>query len=165
VGYYEKALVVARKEENQLTVLNLLANLGEVYARAGQGLKAQAYLDSALLKSGQLQAFVYEPNILKSMAYNYAKQNKMKEAYETMVRYDGVKEKIFGEESSRKIAQMEIALDLQEREKELEALKIKEELSSMELRHARLAITSIVLGIIVIVALVNLYFSKRKSKK
>lgn len=165
VGYYEKALTVARKEENQLTVLNLLANLGEVYARAGQGLKAQAYLDSALLMSGQLQAFVYEPNILKSMAYNYAKQNKMKEAYETMVRYDGVKEKIFGEESSRKIAQMEIALDLQEREKELEALKTKEELSSMELRHARLAITSIVLGIIVIVALVNLFYSKRKSKK
>jgi tetratricopeptide (TPR) repeat protein len=165
VGYYEKALVVARKEENQLTVLNLLANLGEVYARAGQGLKAQAYLDSALLKSGQLQAFVYEPNILKSMAYNFAKQNKMKEAYETMVRYDGVKEKIFGEESSRKIAQMEIALDLQEREKELDALKTKEELNSMELRHARLAITCIVLGVIVIVSLVNFYFSKRKSKK
>lgn len=165
VGYYEKALVVAKKEENKLTVLNLLANLGEVYARAGQGLKAQAYLDSALLLSGQLQAFVYEPNILKSMAYNFAKQNKMKEAYETMVRYDGVKEKIFGEESSRKIAQMEIALDLQEREKELEALKTKEELNSMELRHARLAITSIVLGVIVIVSLVNLYFSKKKSKK
>jgi hypothetical protein len=89
----------------------------------------------------------------------------MKEAYETMVRYDGVKEKIFGEESSRKIAQMEIALDLQEREKELDALKTKEELNSMELRHARLAITCIVLGVIVIVSLVNFYFSKRKSKK
>ncbi|MCX8490417.1 MAG: tetratricopeptide repeat protein [Cyclobacteriaceae bacterium] len=165
VGYYEKALVVARKEENQLTILNLLANLGEVYARAGQGLKAQSYLDSALLLSGQLQVFVYEPNILKSMSYNYAKQNKMKEAYETMVRYDGMKEKIFGEESSRKITQMEIALDLQEREKELEALKNKEELSRMELRHTQLAITSIVLGIIVIVWFMNLYLSKRKNKK
>jgi hypothetical protein len=59
---------------------------------------------------------------------------------------------------------MEIALDLQEREKELEALKTKGELNSMELRHARLAITSIVLGVIVIVSLVNLYFSKRKRK-
>ncbi len=164
VGYYEKALFVARKEENRLTVLNLLANLGEVYARAGQGLKAQAYLDSALLLSGQLQAFVYEPAILKSMAYNYSKQNKMKEAYETMVRYDGVKEKIFGEESSRKIAQMEIALDLQEREKELETLKTKDELNRLELRNARMAITSIVLGVIVLVSLVNLYFSKRKRK-
>jgi tetratricopeptide (TPR) repeat protein len=164
VGYYEKALFVARKEENRLTVLNLLANLGEVYARAGQGLKAQAYLDSALLLSGQLQAFVYEPAILKSMAYNYSKQNKMKEAYETMVRYDGVKEKIFGEESSRKIAQMEIALDLQEREKELETLKTKDELNRLELRNARMAITSIVLGVIVLVSLVNLYFSKHKRK-
>jgi hypothetical protein len=88
----------------------------------------------------------------------------MKEAYETMVRYDGVKEKIFGEESSRKIAQMEIALDLQEREKELETLKTKDELNRLELRNARMAITSIVLGVIVLVSLVNLYFSKRKRK-
>ncbi|MEJ0029647.1 MAG: hypothetical protein WDO15_04455 [Bacteroidota bacterium] len=46
------------------------------------------------------------------MADNYARQGKMKEAYETMVKYDKTKEKVYGEESSRKIAQMEMALDL-----------------------------------------------------
>ncbi len=47
----------------------------------------------------------------------------MKEAYDTMVRYDVAREKVYGEESSRKIAQMDIALDLQEKEKELESVK------------------------------------------
>jgi tetratricopeptide (TPR) repeat protein len=163
VDYYERALKLARKENNQLTMLNILTNMGEVYARAGQGAKAQLYLDSATLLSKQLQAFVYEPTILKSMAYNYSKQGKMKEAYETMVSYDQVKEKIYGEESSRKIAQMEIALDLQEKEKEVEALKVQDRLKSLQLRNTRMIITTAILGVIVALSLLNLFYFKRKS--
>jgi tetratricopeptide (TPR) repeat protein len=163
VEYYERALKLAQKENNQLTMLNILANLGEVYARAGQGTKAQYYLDSATSLSKQLQAFVYEPTILKSMAYNYAKQNKMKEAYEVMVRYDQTKEKIYGEESSRKIAQMEIALDLQEKEKEIEGLKSADEIKSLQLRNTRMIITLTVLAIIVVFSVVNLFYTRRKS--
>lgn len=163
VDYYERALKLARKENNQLTMLNILTNMGEVYARAGQGAKAQLYLDSAALLSKQLQAFVYEPTILKSMAYNYSKQGKMKEAYETMVNYDLIKEKIYGEESSRKIAQMEIALDLQEKEKEVEALKVQDRLQSLQLRNTRMIITIAVLGIIVALSLVNLFYFKKKK--
>ncbi len=163
VDYYERALKLARKENNQLTMLNILTNMGEVYARAGQGAKAQLYLDSATLLSKQLQAFVYEPTILKSKAYNYSKQGKMKEAYETMVSYDQVKEKIYGEESSRKIAQMEIALDLQEKEKEVEALKVQDRLQSLQLRNTRMIITIAVLGIIVALSMVNLFYFKKKN--
>jgi tetratricopeptide (TPR) repeat protein len=163
VDYYERALKLARKENNQLTMLNILTNMGEVYARAGQGAKAQLYLDSATLLSKQLQAFVYEPTILKSMAYNYSKQGKMKEAYETMVNYDLIKEKIYGEESSRKIAQMEIALDLQEKEKEVEALKVQDRLQSLQLRNTRMIITIAVLGIIVALSMVNLFYFKKKN--
>lgn len=39
--YYEKAMALARKENNQSTLLYALANLGELYAKAGQGTKAQ----------------------------------------------------------------------------------------------------------------------------
>jgi tetratricopeptide (TPR) repeat protein len=163
VDYYERALKLARKENNQLTMLNILTNMGEVYARAGQGAKAQLYLDSATLLSKQLQAFVYEPTILKSKAYNYSKQGKMKEAYETMVSYDLIKEKIYGEESSRKIAQMEIALDLQEKEKEVEALKVQDRLQSLQLRNTRMIITIAVLGIIVALSMVNLFYFKKKN--
>ncbi len=165
IDYYEKALKLARKENNELTVLNILANLGEVYARIDQGKKSQLYLDSALTLCKKLQAFVYEPNILKSMAYNFAKQNKMKEAYEVMVQYDQIKDKIYGEESSRKIAQMEIALDLQEKEKQVEALKIQDQVKSLELHNTRMVITAIVLAIIVIFSLTNIFYSKRKRHK
>lgn len=97
------------------------------------------------------------------MALNYSKQGKMKEAYETMLRYDLVKEKIYGEESSRKIAQMEIALDLQEKEREIEEVKTKAEINALELQKTRMIITITILGLAVVLGGFNLFYSKRRS--
>jgi len=160
--YYEQAMVLARKDNDQNTLLYTLANLGELYAKAGQTGKAQAYLDSASALSEKLQAYVFQPTILKSQAINFAKQNKMKEAYETMLRYDQAKDKIYGEESTRKIAQMEMALDLQEKEKEIENLKATDEIKSLQLKSSRMFIIVTVLGIIILIGLVNFVYTKKK---
>lgn len=160
--YYEQAMVLARKDNDQNTLLYTLANLGELYAKAGQTGRAQAYLDSASALSEKLQAYVFQPTILKSQAINFAKQNKMKEAYETMLRYDQAKDKIYGEESTRKIAQMEMALDLQEKEKEIENLKATDEIKSLQLKSSRMFIIVTVLGIIILIGLVNFVYTKKK---
>lgn len=165
VEYYERALVLAKQENNQIGILNITANLGEVYVQAGQNIKAQSYLEEALQLSNSLQAYIYQPQILRSMATNFARQGKMKDAYEVMVRYDTSREKIYGEESSRKIAQMEIALDLSEKEKEMEALRKDDEIKTLQLKNTRMVISLVVLFIIMIVAWVNLFFFKRKPKK
>jgi len=163
VEYYKRALALARKENDQLIVLNTLSSMGEVYARAGQPKLAQAYLDSAMTLNNDMQAFLFEPTILKSMALNYSKQGNMKAAYETMVKYDLAKEKIYGQESSRKIAQMEIAMDLQEKEEEMEELKTESEIHSLELRNTRMVITIVILGIGLVLGGFNLFYSKRKT--
>lgn len=165
VEYYERALGMAKNENNQIGVLNITANLGEVYVQAGQTTNAQRYLEDALALSKSLQAYVFEPQILKSLATNNAKQGKMKEAYEIMLQYDASRERIYGEESSRKIAQMEIALDLSEKEKEMEALRKDDEIKSLQLHNTRMVITLIILGIIMIVAFVNLFFFRKIPKK
>jgi len=163
IEFYNRAMSLAKKENNQNTVLNILANLGEVYSKEGQGARAQTYFDSAMTLCKELQAYVYEPQILKNMAGNYYKQGKMKEAYDMMLRYDKAKEKIYGEESSRKIAQMEIALDLQAREKEVDALKTEGKIKSLELHNTRMVITIIVLSAIIALSLFNLFWHRKKS--
>lgn len=163
--YYERAMVIARKENNQTALLYSLANLSELYAKAGQTTKAQSYLDTAAVLSGRLQAYLFEPTILKSQASNFAKQNKMKEAYETMLRYDQAKDKIYGEESTRKIAQMEMALNLHEKEKEIESLKATDDIKSLQLKNSRMFIVAIVLSIITVIGLINFFYTKRKIAK
>jgi tetratricopeptide (TPR) repeat protein len=162
--YYEKALAVARQENNLITKLNVFASVGEVYARAKQFKQAQTYLDSALYLSNTLQAYIYEPGILKSMAFNYYNQGKTKDAYEMMVKYDVSKERVYGEESSRKIAQMEMALDLTEREKEVEVLKSKNEIQSLEIQNTRMVITLVILSLAIVVGGFNLYYHRHKTR-
>ena len=165
VEYYLKALDLAKKENNNLAILNITANLGEVYARSGQGNRAQENLESALAMSKVLQASLLEPQIYKSMSINYAKQGKMKEAYDLMLQYDVVREKIYGEESSRKIAQMEMALNIQEKEKEMDALRKEDIIKTLELRNTRMVITSILLGTIVLISAFNLFIGRKRPAK
>lgn len=163
VEYYERALDMAEKENNKLNILNITANLGEVYVRANQPKPAQQYLDRAMGLSKEMQATFFEPQILRSQAENFARQGKMKEAYETMVQYDKSKEKVYGEESSRNIAQMEMALDLQEKEKEVEELRREDEIKSLQLKNTRMVITMVIMGIVIIMAGFNLFFSRKRT--
>jgi tetratricopeptide (TPR) repeat protein len=165
VEYYERALTAAKKENDNINLLNITSNLGEVYTRAGQSKQAQEYLDVAMTMSKDLQTYIFEPQILKSMATNYARQGKMKEAYEKMLLYDKAKDRIYGEESSRKIAQMEVAMDIQEREKELDQLKKDDEIKTLQLHNTRMVITSVVLGAVIILALFNIFYTKRKTAR
>jgi len=162
VEYYDRALELSKKENNRLDILNTTSNLGEVYVRAGRPKEAQRYLDEAYALCKEMQASYFEPQILKSQAANLAAQGKMKEAYQKMLDYDKAKDRIFNEESTRKIAQMEMALDLQEKEKEVDGLKKEDEIKSLQLRNTRMVITSVVLGVVLLVAGFNLFFARRK---
>lgn len=161
--YYQKALEMARKENDLFEQLNTYSSLGEVFSRAGKYKMAQTYLDSALSMSKQMQAMVYQPTILKSIASNYAKQGRMKEAYETMVVYDQTNELISSEESTRKIAQMEMAMDLQDKEKELDNVKAEKQIRELELKNTRMVITLVVLSIAIVLGGFNLFYSKRQA--
>jgi tetratricopeptide (TPR) repeat protein len=162
-GFYEQSLTMARKENNLLLKLNVFASLGEVYAHGSQFKEAQVYLDSALALSEAMEAYIYEPTILKSLAFIYFKQGKTKDAYEAMVRYDAAREKVYSEESSRKIAQMDIALDLQEKEKELESAKTETQIKTLELQKTRMIITLVILSLALLIGGINLFYHKRRS--
>lgn len=162
VEYYERALDIERKQNNKLGELALLSYLGETFTKATQTGEAQKYLDQALALEVELQATYYLPQILKSSAENYSRQGKMKEAYYSMVQYDAAREKVYGEESSRKIAQMNTAIELREKEKEIENLQTDDKMKTLELRNIQFTVTAIVLALITLVAVANLVMVRKK---
>jgi hypothetical protein len=82
-----------------------------------------------------------------------------------MLKYDEAKERIYGEESTRNIAKMEMALDFKEKEKELEALRMDDTIKTLELKNTRMVITLVVLAIIVAISIFNLLYQKRRAAK
>lgn len=158
IDSYRQALELEEAGNNKLGILNTVTNIGIAYARAGQPAMAQQYLKRAEGLVKELQAYTYLPPVLKYNAEVFHKQGNYKAAYETFLRYDSLREKIYGEESTRKIAQMEMVLDFQEKEKELEMLQKEGEIKSLQLRNSRLFIVLVILGLLLLLGIVNLYF-------
>jgi tetratricopeptide (TPR) repeat protein len=166
VEYYEKALAIERENDNKLGVLNVVTNLGITYAKAKQPKPAKQYLDEASTLCTQLQAFSFLPAIYKAMAANEANQNNWKEAYELQMKYDESRERVYGEESSRNIAQMEMVIDFQDKEKEYDILRKQSEIDRLELHNSRLFILLIIIAVFSIIGGLNFYYiNKKKSLK
>lgn len=162
--YYASAMPLVEKENNQIGLLSLLAGMGEASLKSGKLSEADNYLNRAFVLCQELQAYVYEPSLYKNMAALFALQKKMDKAYEAMLRYDVAREKIYGEESSRKIAQMEMALSIQQKEKELEVLQKDDDLKSMELRQTQMIVAVIFLVIVSAIMVISLFVQKKKIR-
>ncbi|HEU5146311.1 MAG TPA: tetratricopeptide repeat protein [Chryseosolibacter sp.] len=164
LAHYQKALDIERQHNNKLGILNTLTNMGITHTKAHEPKNAERYLTQALRLTEELQAFSALPAIYKASAENFSAQQKWKEAYEMQLKYDEMREKIHSEESSRNIAQMEMVLDFQEKERELEILRKEDEIKTLELRNSRLFIILSILGVIVIIGSVNFFYMDRKRK-
>lgn len=164
IEYYQRALEIERTNDNKLGMLNTITNIGIAYTKAGQPVPAQQYLNEALKLSVELQANTGVPDILKNTSYNYYRQGKLKEAYEKLLQYDSAREKVYGDESTRRIAQMEVALELSEKEKQYEILRKDSEVKSLQLKSSRLFIVLIILGLLLLIAAANFIFMNRRKE-
>jgi tetratricopeptide (TPR) repeat protein len=159
---YNKALGMERENGNKLGILNVLTNLGITYAKAKQTGPAQKHLDEALLICGEVQAYSFLPSIYKAIAENYATDSRWKEAYDAQLKYDEAREKIYGEESSRNIAQMEMIMDFQDKEREIDMYKQQSEINELELRNRSLFIVLVVLGGLIVLGGFNFYYMNKR---
>lgn len=162
--YYKKALSIERKLNNRLGILNTLTNMGITYSKGGRPAEAEKLLSEALRLCEELQAATSLPAIYRASAENYAAQGRWKEAYQMQLNYDASRERIYSDESSRNIAQMEMVLNFQKKERELEILRKEDEIKTLELRNTRLFIILTVLGVIIIIGAINFIFLDRRRK-
>ena len=165
IEYLRKASEEAAAVQDQMSLLVIQAGLGDAWLRAGDLRTSEKLLTDALRICQTTESYFYEPAILRNLALNYSKQGRMKDAFEYMIRYDQARERVNGEESSRRIAQMEMALDIHAKEGEIEALKKDEALKDLQLQRTQLAITLLVLGILTTVLLVNFWIQRKKSRR
>jgi tetratricopeptide (TPR) repeat protein len=163
IEYYEKALIKERESNNKNAMLNVLTNLAVTYTKSKQSKKAEAYLNEAFSLCNEIQAYSYLPTLYKTQAENLALMGNMNDAYETQLKYDEAREMIFGEESTRNIAQMELRLAFHEKEKELDILRKEDEIKTLELKNTRLIVIMIILTGMVTVGILNYVFLSKKK--
>jgi tetratricopeptide (TPR) repeat protein len=162
VEFYQKALALEEQADNKEGILNVLTNLAVTFTKARQAVPAQGYLDRGFELCNQIQAFSVLPALYKAQAENFGNQGRFKDAYEIQLKYDEARERMFGEESTRAIAQMELLLSFEEKEKEFELLKKDDEVKTLELQKTRLVILSVILVLMVVLGILNYTFLGKK---
>jgi len=162
--FLAKAAEKSTGENDQLTLMNVKSSTANALLLLGDLKGSERNLLEALNICRTLQAFYFEPQIFKTLAETYARENRMADAYKMMLEYEQAREKVFSEESGRRIAQMEMVIDIQEKEKQIEALKQEELLKTIELQRTQLAVIVAVISILVIALGINA-FLHRKNKR
>ena len=165
IEYLNKAQTLSLSENDQLTLMSVKNSLANALLLSGELKGAEKNLLEALQICKDLESFFLEPQILKNLAETYARQNRMGDAYRMMLDYEKSREKIFSEESSRRIAQMEMVIDIHEKEKQIEDLKEDEKLKSIELQRTQLAVIVIVISILAVALGINAFIQNKKSKR
>ena len=92
-------------------------------------------------------------------------QGEFKEAYESRLLYDKVKDYVYNEESSRKLARLEMAYEFQQKEKELEILKRNQEITDLKLKNNRIVILLGLMGTIILLAVGFIIFRLKRIKR
>lgn len=164
IEFLNKATEQSTGENDQLTLMNVKSSMANALLLSGDLKGSEKNLLEALKICRTLQAFYFEPQIFKTLAETYARENRMNDAYKMMLEYDQAREKIFSEESSRRIAQMEMVIDIQEKEKQIEALEQQELIKTIELQRTQLAVIVAVISILVIALGINAFLQRRNKK-
>jgi tetratricopeptide (TPR) repeat protein len=163
--FYNKALELQRAGNDQLGLVSTLSNLGLAYLNGGRPAQGQPYLEEALKVCTQVQSFSQLPPILKALSEVYYKQGKLQQAYGIRVQYDEAKDKIYGEESSRKVAQMQMVMSFQDKEKELEVLQKEDQIRDLQLKNSRFITIASLIGLLLMMALgYSVYLVRQPSR-
>ena len=129
--------------------------------------RALQYYRRSLMHAKQIKAreLILENN--KDFSEIYSAQNNYKKAFEYHKLYTALKDSIFSQESTEKIAGMEKQLEIEKKEKEIEVFKNEKSIDQLQLSRQRLLIYLfvIILALIslTIIFILNRYRAKHRA--
>lgn len=153
--YYLKALAIREKNNNRLGIARSNHNIGTFYFEGEPDFdKAKAYLTKAIevaTEVGSWQTVASASGLLHQV---YHKKGDYKKAYEILELNRQVNDSLFNEESTRKIAQLEMQFEFEKKQREQEATQKQKELYNYVAAG----------GLILLLIIVTLLFFLQRSR-
>jgi transcriptional regulator with PAS, ATPase and Fis domain/uncharacterized protein HemY len=120
ISFMKEALDYKRKIGNQEGVIIGLLNISDSFLKLGNTDEALKYALECLKISEDISSDKWKDKTYFTLAHTYKKQCKYKKSLDYYVLYSELKDKIFSEDSSQKIAEMQTKYETEKKEKEAE---------------------------------------------
>ncbi|MDP8269724.1 MAG: tetratricopeptide repeat-containing sensor histidine kinase [Candidatus Tenebribacter davisii] len=123
--YSFKSLKISEDLEEKAGIANTLNNIGELYFLLENYDEALEYFQKSMKLAGEIETKSLLKNSYRSLSNLYSIKEKYHEALKYFKLYTEVKDSIFTDESSKKIAEMQTKYETETKEKEAEIYKLK----------------------------------------
>ena len=163
--YYLESLIINKELNNKYGIAGSLKNIGGVYLQLNNYDKALTYLDQSLKLAKEIEAKDLIQNIYASYYELFLKKEYYQKSLEYFKLYTAVKDSMFTEESSKKIAEMQTKYETEKKEKENEILKKDNDIQKLEINKQQNLRNSFIAISILILFLVFVIYARYRSKQ
>jgi signal transduction histidine kinase len=164
--YYGKSLEYSRQLNNRWGLANTLNNLGDLRLRQADHAAAEERFRAALALAEEIQSQSLLEETYHHLAELAAARRNFVAAYDWYKKYAETRDRIFNEESDKRIAEMQTRYETEKKEKEIALLNKEKDFHLLELeRHKTVTNLLILCSLLILVALALLYFRYRTRKR
>lgn len=164
IYYLNHSLELAEKNNDREHEVKNLENLASVYILKKQFNVAKELLDKAYSLALAHQYRKWLRDILKDYKDIYSARNEYAKALDYTIRYEAIKDSIFGEEKTAQIANLELEYQQAQQQQALKFQRQQIQLLQQQTRLDRLINILLVSGIIVMVTIAYLFFRYQRLR-
>ncbi len=164
--YYLESLKINKEINNKYGIAGSIKNVGGVYLKLKNYDKSLVYLKKGLKLAKEIKAKDLLQNVYGSFYKLYYEKANYKKALEYYMLYSEVKDSIFTEESSKKIAEMQTKYETEKKEKENEVLRKNNKIQNLEIiRQTSIRNSFIVISLLILILVFVIYQRYRGKKR
>jgi signal transduction histidine kinase/tetratricopeptide (TPR) repeat protein len=162
--YYVKALKIAEEIGDKFGIATTLLDLGEIHLKLKNDRQAFQYLSQALDLAQEIEARDLVKDCYLSISDYYSARNDHKKALENYVLYSEIKDSIFNEENSARIAEMQTKYETEKKEREIEILTRDRAIQDLKLNRQIILRNSLIGGFVLILVLALVLYNRYRIK-
>lgn len=164
--YYMESLKINEEINNKYGIAVSIKNIGGIYLKLKNYDKSLTYLKKGLKLAKEIEAKDLLQNIYEAFYEFYNVKENYKKSLEYYRLYSEVKDSIFTEESSKKIAEMQTKYETEKKEKENEVLRKNNEIQNSEIiRQTNIRNSFIVISLLILILVFVIYQRYRGKKR
>ena len=150
---YQRALVLRRETGDTRGEMATELNIGEVYRRTGDLVRATAAFDRALALGDRLDAPLMRSTAFKALSEVEAARGNFAAAYQRQLQHLDARDKMFNIENAARFQRLQVAHDAERQQRQIDVLQQQTAMRDAELAHTKTTRTA--LGVIVLLMVMS----------
>lgn len=160
--YHDKSLKINEELEDKRGVATSFIQVGSLYIKTENNKKAIEVITKGLQLAKEIGAKPIIKAAYEELSYSYASLDNYEKAYEYHQLYSAMKDSVFNEETTEKIAEMQIKYETEKKQKENEILTKETKIQALQLSRNKYLMYGLT-GVTVLVIVIALLFIQQNK--